>query len=1063
MKPALLIPVCLLMAATLHAEEVRETKVMTHEVTKIRIARGTVALPNHGYWEIGHVESDSWLSEIFLEPSSPPAIDLMSVRKGRLEDRRAIRARGQALRQLYWAADRYARDEGDGLGPKVLESLSESRPWRDGPYLRNHDTIAGVHWLGQKRLFDAIDRRTKPEKVELLAFDTTPAIDDGKHWILNNHGVTERIAVDAELLKQHRLSLRPREQPAEERVRERAPVKDYHLFAKVSGEPHGNITIPMHNLITREERSMRWNAEDWQESEEPLAKEWAQIRAQALGRSFESPLANHWRRQWQRQYDLDPEALGLPSARNRDPNAGTATTMNVLGGRAAVRETLQMQDLIVSSETSKGERLAIAKVKGVEVQSHPFDEMLAESPEPKPSLALAEWVPHDRFLLYLPDPSSVFSMLDGGATFLHNTSVQVTSRKVAYHLKNRYLARLGISETLLEQFLNTGVIAEMAVILPDLFLIDGTDVTVVMRTTSPLLTAAGLRLLGVRLQDGRASITNASGQIVVWQMLDDHLLVSTHPDEITATIAASTSETGLGKSDEFRYMLGQVPVTETTRVYAYFSDPFIRRLVGPAVKIGQRRRLAARVRLEQASAAALSAQWDGYQERRVDALINRKYLPATFAQPDTITINEDYVSMSDTYGTVNAMATLLQNPVTDVSPEEKTAYDQYLNRYNRFWRRYFDPIAIRYECTEDSHQVETFILPLIDSSLYNGLKEVLTPESEGTPLHRPLLTPEPIAMLSLNLNEEAWLDMIDDFGPLSLLPIVGMNGGILDLLGPDFHMAIHDADPVVAVGSGELSELLGRFGGRVGSEMTMISGLVSILTRPTTLLLGIQDPDKMRQQLKRLAVQSDPQGQRSLGFAATISQLTGQDKWLLKLTAEGLLSLRFGLEVQNRYLVVTNLPLSMDVQVTGHRETPNRAVALSLAPRACVSQLPALFASAVENDRSSASASAHCLKPFLMTPLINDVRDAQAWHYRLFGFEPQHPGGGHWQWENSHLISSLYGPPWAAQQPPFDPDNRHVGLLRRVADVDLSMQFEEDGLRSLVRWSLKEASPPLDN
>src|SRR2546428_8367618 len=49
---------------------------------------------------------------------------------------------------------------------------------------------------------------------------------------------------------------------------------------------------------------------------------------------------------------------------------------------------------------------------------------------------------------------------------------------------------------------------------------------------------------------------------------------------------------------ELRYLLTELPLTKDTRTFVYMSDPFIRRMVGPAVKIAQLRRMRARAEME---------------------------------------------------------------------------------------------------------------------------------------------------------------------------------------------------------------------------------------------------------------------------------------------------------------------------------------------------------------------------------------------------------------------------------------------------------------------------------
>jgi hypothetical protein len=383
--------------------------------------------------------------------------------------------------------------------------------------------------------------------------------------------------------------------------------------------------------------------------------------------------------------------------------------MAMLGGRAAIDETLQLQDLRTAASTKKERQpsIPIADIEGVTVSAHPFEEML--DGKPGVHLKLANWVPQDRFMIYLPQPKKVFSLLNGGSDFIFQAGAGATGRSISYGVKQRYVERLGLSEELMKRFLDTGAIDEMALVLPDLFLIDGTDFSVVMRSGKPLLAQTALALVGVPPGDGRRVTETASGDSVYWHRQGDILILSTSDIEVEKLLKTGTAkvEDSLGRSAELRYMLTQAPLSDDTVAFAYFSDPFIRRLVGPEVKIGQRRRMLARAELEESSAASLLARYDGHGEKAFDVgfLKEHKYLRRPMVATD-LRIDERSLSHSETFGSAPNLRPLSKLPIELVSEEEKNAYDSYRDEYSRYWRRFFDPIAVRYDQKADGeHQL----------------------------------------------------------------------------------------------------------------------------------------------------------------------------------------------------------------------------------------------------------------------------------------------------------------------------------------------------------------------
>ena len=115
----------------------------------------------------------------------------------------------------------------------------------------------------------------------------------------------------------------------------------------------------------------------------------------------------------------------------------------------------------------------------------------------------------------------------------------------------------------------------------------------------------------------------------------------------------------MAHSDEFRFMISQLPVSQDSSAYIYLSDSFLRRLTGPRVKIGQARRVKKRAAMEVITAAAMLAYADGFG--RVTDLTKLKslgYLPEKLDISD-FSIGADGIVHSQSYGTLNNLVTLL--------------------------------------------------------------------------------------------------------------------------------------------------------------------------------------------------------------------------------------------------------------------------------------------------------------------------------------------------------------------------------------------------------------------
>ena len=135
----------------------------------------------------------------------------------------------------------------------------------------------------------------------------------------------------------------------------------------------------------------------------------------------------------------------------------------------------------------------------------------------------------------------------------------------------------------------------------------------------------------------------------------------------------------------------------------------------------------------------------------------------------------------------------------------------------------------------------------------------------------------------------------------------------------------------------------------------------------------------------------------------SLYQITGEEKWIYRYSIFGLISLRFSIEVEDRYLVINNQPFSNPVKLTGSREAADGAARFELNPQACARQLPALFSSAAEQMRHNSVHGAACLMPLLVAEPDGNAKEASidgsAQRLKeLFGFIPDHPGGGQWLW-----------------------------------------------------------------
>src|SRR5690606_26458263 len=110
--------------------------------------------------------------------------------------------------------------------------------------------------------------------------------------------------------------------------------------------------------------------------------------------------------------------------------------------------------------------------------------------------------------------------------------------------------------------------------------------------------------------------------------------------------------------------------------------------------------------------------------------------------------------------------------------------------------------------------------------------------------------------------------------------------------------------------------------------------------------------------------------------------------------------------------------------------------------------------SAMRTERARAFVGMGHVYPWMLA-LGADPEAAATVNARVLGFKPAIPAG-RFDWEESVLNHSVFGNVWNARLPAYNPAAR-FGLFENLSDATVSMQFEDDGLRTELSWRLLSA------
>ena len=139
------------------------------------------------------------------------------------------------------------------------------------------------------------------------------------------------------------------------------------------------------------------------------------------------------------------------------------------------------------------------------------------------------------------------------------------------------------------------------------------------------------------------------------------------------------------------------------------TDAAIRRWCGPRWRIGASRRTRVAAVL-----AELQAQY-------LDDLARGEFKagPLSLENPPAgmgeLQLTPEGV-ISSTYGTLEFLTPIAELNLDMVTPEERNAYDFFRSRYQRSWREFFDPIALRFVIQPDRMGIDLSVMPLIVGS-----------------------------------------------------------------------------------------------------------------------------------------------------------------------------------------------------------------------------------------------------------------------------------------------------------------------------------------------------------
>lgn len=446
---------------------------------------------------------------------------------------------------------------------------------------------------------------------------------------------------------------------------------------------------------------------------------------------------------------------GAPTRQRRTE---LSALMHTTTAATSMQEALQHDRGLRLRGQSGRTNIALSELGGPPLAEHPWATMRAalsepngETPEP-----LARVAPADFWYVRFDDLRVLLEVLDEADTWITPMAHVLEARGEVHGLSRRYQAQLGMRRTGLAKKLGHTVVKRVSVVGSDPYLREGSDVTFAFELENQAVFDAELArhmrayqsdvpgIVASTLEHGSHTITvHRDPTGVVRQhraQVGDVALVSNSEGAIRAVLdAIDGKRPRLSDEPDLGYMLARDPGAHEG--FAFLSDRFIAKVVGPEQKILASRRQRALAELLTPGYSALLYGWlEGHAPSDTDALVASGLLDRgelRHSGGDVIAFSPGTAARSS-WGSPEALTPMidLPRPMT-VTQEEKEAYEFFIQGYQNYWRSFVDPVAVRFDLEQASDTTEAIVdvrvLPLISGTEYSDIAEVVGDERIEVP------------------------------------------------------------------------------------------------------------------------------------------------------------------------------------------------------------------------------------------------------------------------------------------------------------------------------------------
>jgi hypothetical protein len=705
----------------------------------------------------------------------------------------------------------------------------------------------------------------------------------------------------------------------------------------------------------------------------------------------------------------------------------------------------------------------------------------------KPAIdPIAGLIPEDQYYVRFRTARALKNTLEFADAWGGSVLAQAEVGGRDYRVRDKLEQQLCLRSSLLSDLLGPAVIESLAITGADPYLREGSDLSIVFQLKTPAVFEPAVaryideaRRRYPPLREAREdyeavaiqSFHTADAAVRCYRArLGEFYVYSNSPAAIRRIIDTHAGRRpALARSLDFVYMRTLYPLgAKEEDGFVFLSDPFIRTLCGPRLRIAEKRRIEAVTSLELIRNAALLYLFEhpGAAVPTLDRLFGDGYIAReqVAAEPgDQIAWNPAQVAAGSTsYGRLGYLTPNVELPVEKVTATERREYDQFRNQYQSYWRQFFDPIGIRISAGKDMAIAMT-ILPLINNSEYNQVKEVAG--GRVVPLE-PVRRRGPVVLhLTSHLNPTS--SLVREVQQVSVSALGG-NRAAVEWLGERIEFWIEDSEHLSNLTLESLFGKIFKVPMVLAVEVKNPLGLATFLTAMRTLIQTsapntvLFDPLEPYREFTFTRIRPDargPVGNGEFRDAAIYYGVVGDYLYVSTALAPLQRIVDTHLDTKQAPGAAGPADLSRQPVAEAFGAAPAGHMALRIDPRTGEKALPAILAylggQALDTERE------HLRNLWLVARTVGLGPAAKLPAERVLGYAIDSAVGGTYAYDpaRDEVANSLTGSLWNPSMQDRLPDQSPlVQLIRSLDKIRATIEFTSDGLHTEL--SVRRAPGP---